>query len=179
MSDIDWGNIKNEMGGNSNYKVYAPVGKYKAKCIGVEFKEVGTNGSIIQKFEFEDGEYKYPTADHWLSFKNDHWRLWHNKCLMVVLGASEENAKKAVEVCESKNKKEDIVKSYEQAYSKLLSKKPEVEIEVYSDGKYSKTEFMDGRVAMPHENVEQKDDDVAPTDIPDDDEITMDDIPFN
>ena len=80
---------------------------------------------------------------------------------------------------ESKNKKEDIVKSYEQAYSKLLSKKPEVEIEVYSDGKYSKTEFMDGRVAMPHENVEQKDDDVAPTDIPDGDEITMDDIPFN
>lgn len=175
MSNIDWNNIQSEMGGD--YKSYAPDGNYKTKCIGVELKEVGNNGSIVQKFQFEDGEYAYPTADHWLSFKNDSWRVWHNKCLMVVLGASEENARKAVEVCEGKEKKEDIVKAYQQAYDKLLAKKPEVEIEVYTDGKYSKTEFADGQVAMPHDSKPAESSESV---VEDEDEFTLDasELPF-
>lgn len=175
MPSIDWDNIQNEMGGN--FKAYAPDGKYKTKCIGVEIKEVGQNKSIIQKFQLEDGEYAYPTADHWLSFNNDSWRAWHNKCLMEVLGATEENAKKAVEVCESKEKKEDKVKAYQQAYDKLLAKKPEVEIEVYTDGKYSKTEFADSRVAMPHDS---KPAESSESIVEDDDEFTLDasELPF-
>ena len=145
----DWGNLKEEMGGK--FKNYYADGDYKAKCDGVEIKEVGSNGSVIMKFHFEEtDEGQYPTADHWLSFKNENWRKWHNRCLMIVLGASSDNAEKAVDMCENKSGKDNIVKAYEAAYKKLLSKKPEVLIEVYNDGKYARAEFKDRSVAMPH-----------------------------
>ena len=157
----DWKALKDEMGGN--FKTYAEDGDYKAKCDSIEIKEVGQNGSIIMKFGFEATDVQFPTADHWLSFKNDNWRKWHNRCLMVVLGASEEAAEKAVDVCESKSGKENIVKAYEQAYKKLVAKKPEVEIEVYTENDYARAEFKDRSVAMPHGNEpakESKGDDV-------------------
>lgn len=148
---IDWNSVQESAGGN--FKNYYADGKYKAKCDGVEIKEVGSNGSVIMKFHFEDtSEAQYPTADHWLSFKNDAWRQWHNKCLMVVLGATDDGAKKAVEMAESKGGKENIIKGYEACYKKLLAKKPEVEIEVYTDEKgYARAEFKDRSVAMPHD----------------------------
>lgn len=146
---LDWQSIESEMGGN--YKKFYADGKYTAKCDGVEIKEVGQNGSVIMKFHFEEtDEAQYPTADHWLSFKNASWRAWHNKCLMVVLGATEAAAKKAVEVCESKDDKEAKVKAYEATYKKLLTKKPSVEIEVYTENGYARAEFVDRSVAMPH-----------------------------
>lgn len=157
----DWKALKDEMGGN--FKTYAEDGDYKAKCDSIEIKEVGQNGSIIMKFGFEATDVQFPTADHWLSFKNDNWRKWHNRCLMIVLGASEEAAEKAVDVCESKSGKENIVKAYEQAYKKLVAKKPEVEIEVYTENDYARAEFKDRSVAMPHGNEpakENKGDDV-------------------
>lgn len=157
----DWKALKDEMGGN--FKTYAEDGDYKAKCDSIEIKEVGQNGSIIMKFGFEATDVQFPTADHWLSFKNDNWRKWHNRCLMIVLGASEEAAEKAVDVCEGKSGKENIVKAYEQAYKKLVAKKPEVEIEVYTENDYARAEFKDRSVAMPHGNEpakENKGDDV-------------------
>lgn len=157
----DWKALKDEMGGN--FKTYAEDGDYKAKCDSIEIKEVGQNGSIIMKFGFEATDVQFPTADHWLSFKNDNWRKWHNRCLMIVLGASEEAAEKAVDVCEGKSGKENIVKAYEQAYKKLVAKKPEVDIEVYTENDYARAEFKDSRVAMPHGNEpakENKGDDV-------------------
>lgn len=157
----DWKALKDEMGGN--FKIYAEDGDYKAKCDSIEIKEVGQNGSIIMKFGFEATDVQFPTADHWLSFKNDNWRKWHNRCLMIVLGASEEAAEKAVDVCEGKSGKENIVKAYEQAYKKLVAKKPEVEIEVYTENDYARAEFKDRSVAMPHGNEpakENKSDDV-------------------
>ena len=102
------------------------------------------------KFHFEDTDVQYPTADHWLSFKNENWRKWHNRCLMIVLGASEDAAQKAVDICESKDGKDNIVKAYEATYKKLLAKKPTTKIEVYTDGKYARAEFVDRSVAMPH-----------------------------
>ena len=145
----DWNSLEEEMGGK--YKKFYADGPYTVKCDGVEIKEVGQNGSVIMKFHFEEtNEGQYPTADHWLSFKNEKWRKWHNKCLMVVLGASEENAKKAVDACEGKNNKDDVVKAYDSAYKKLLAKKPEVEIEVYTENNYARAEFRDRSVAMPH-----------------------------
>lgn len=157
----DWKALKDEMGGN--FKTYAEDGDYKAKCDSIEIKEVGQNGSIIMKFGFEATDVQFPTADHWLSFKNDNWRKWHNRCLMIVLGASEEAAEKAVDVCEGKSGKENIVKAYEQAYKKLVAKKPEVDIEVYTENDYARAEFKDRSVAMPHGNEpakENKGDDV-------------------
>ena len=110
----DWKALKDEMGGN--FKTYAEDGDYKVKCDSIEIKEVGQNGSIIMKFGFEATDVQFPTADHWLTFKEgkDNWRKWHNRCLMIVLGASEEAAEKAVDVCEGKSGKENIVKAYEQ-----------------------------------------------------------------
>lgn len=151
---IDWDDVQKNAGGN--FKNYYADGKYTAKCDGVEIKEVGQNGSVIMKFHFEEtDEAQYPTADHWLSFKNDAWRQWHNKCLMVVLGATEENAKKGVEMAESKSGKENIIKGYEACYKKLLAKKPEVEIEVFTENNYARAEFTDRTVAMPHDDEGQ------------------------
>lgn len=177
---LDWDKIQEESG--SKFKAYYADGKYKAKCDDVEIKEVGDKGSVIMKFHFaETDEAQFPTADHWLSFKNDSWRAWHNKCLMVVLGASEDNAKKAVEICEGKSSKEDKVKAYEQTYKKLLAKKPEVEIEVFTENNYARAEFTDRSVAMPHDNEPQKEapkDDIIDNPVEGAEEISLDDMPF-
>lgn len=180
MAGLDWDSIQESAGGG--YKNYYADGDYKAKCDGVEIKEVGSNGSVIMKFHFEEGDDgQFPTADHWLSFKNDAWRQWHNKCLMVVLGATDDGAKKAVEMAESKSGKENIIKGYEACYKKLLAKKPEVEIEVYTDEKnYARAEFKDRSVAMPHDNDVQKKADENPLDGATDasEEIDLSDVPF-
>lgn len=178
MSNINWDALAEE--NDHGYKDYADDGKYTVKCTGVEIKEVGTNGSVVQKFQFEETDVQFPTADHWLSFKNAGWRQWHNKNLMVLLGASEENAKKAVEMCEGKDNKDSIVRAYEQTYKKLLSKKPEVEIEVFTDGKYARADFTSSSVRMnrPEQEEKKADEDVVPTDAEVDNEITEDMIPF-
>ena len=151
----NWEELANDFGGN--YKPYLKDGLYKVKANGVEIKEVGTNGSVIQKFSFEDlDENSVPTVDHWLSFKNANWRKWHNRCLMIMFGLTKEQAEKTVDICEKTDDKATIIKTYQQMYKKLLDKKPEVEIEVYTtqgnDGKYyARAEFTDRSVAMPHD----------------------------
>lgn len=182
MAGINWDDVQEKAGGE--FKNFYADGDYTVKCDGVEIKEVGTNGSVIMKFHFEEGkDGQYPTADHWLSFKNDAWRQWHNKCLMQVLGASEDSAKKGVEMAESKDGKENVIKGYEACYKKLLAKKPEVKIEVYTEvnpnnGKeYARAEFKDRNVAMPHDNNQQKND--SAEDIIDSgEEIDLSDVPF-
>lgn len=172
----DWDNLKDEMGGN--FKNYYADGDYKAKCDSVEIKEVGTNGSVIMKFHFEEtDDGQYPTADHWLSFKNEKWRKWHNRCLMIALGATADSAEKAVDMCESKSGKDNIVKAYEQVYKKLLAKKPEVDIEVYTDGKYARAEFKDRSVNMNNGN-KKEDKEPANTIIEEGEEIEIDSLPF-
>ena len=176
---IDWAKVEEDAG--SKYKNYAKPAIYKVKCVDIEIKEVGSNGAVAQEFIFaEDDQHKYPKATHWLSFKNDSWRQWHNRQLMVVLGSSESTAEKAIDKIEALGDKEKIMKGYETAYKSLLKKKPEVEIEVFPDGKYSRSEFTDDRVAMPHDDANQStvDDEITPEDIPED-EIDLSEIPFN
>lgn len=175
---IDWGKVQEDAG--SKFKSYASAGKYKVKCVDVDIHEVGTNGSIAQDFLFEeDDDKQYPKATHWLSFKNDSWRQWHNLQLMQVLGSTEDTAKKAIEKIEALGGKDKIVKGYETAYKSLLKKKPEVEIDVFPDGKYSRAEFTDGRVAMPHDdNRSASTDDVTPEDINDEVDLSLEDLPF-
>ena len=156
----NWEELDKEMGGN--FKNYATDGKYNVKCNGVEIKEVGSNGSVIMKFGFEEGDVKYPTADHWLSFKNENFRKYHSRNLMMVLGAAKDAAQKAVDMCESKSGKDAIVKAYDQTFSKLTSKKPAVEIEVYTENGYARAEFTDRSVAMPHGEEPQKSSTEAP-----------------
>ena len=70
------------------------------------------------------------------------------KELLTVLSGNEENAKKVCEMAESKGSFDYAVQGYEKAFTTLSKKTPEVEIEVYPDGKYSRAEFTDRRVAM-------------------------------
>lgn len=180
---LDWDNIQEQMGGQ--FKDYANDGKYTVKCTGVEIKEVGTNGSVIMKFGFEENEkFQFPTADHWLSFKNDSWRAWHNKNLFELFGLSEDQAKKSVEMAEGKDSKENKIKAYEQLYKKLLAKKPEVEIEVFTEenpnnGKaYARADFTARSVAMPRDNDKPTNDDPLAGAEDVSNEISDGDIPF-
>ena len=98
---------------------------------------------------------------------------------MQVLGSTEDTAKKAIEKIEALGDKDKIAKGYETAYKSLLKKNPEIEIEVYLDGKYSRAEFTDGRVAMPHDdNSSQVAADITPEDINDETDLSLEDLPF-
>lgn len=176
---INWGEAEEKAGGN--FKDYAPAGTHKVKLVSVDHHEAGQNGSIAQDFKFaEDDSYQYPKVTHWLSFKNDNWRFIHNRSLMMLFGASKENAQKAIEICESKSKKEDIVKAYQQAYERLIAKKPEVEIEVWPDGKYSRADFTSSSVRMSHPDDEPYEKSETGDDIMQSgEEISLDtDLPF-
>lgn len=162
------------------YKNYVNDGDYTVKCDGVEIKEVGQNGSVVMKFHFvETEEEKFPTADHWLSFKNADWRQKHNRKLMKVLGASEENADKAVEIIEKATEKKDIMDGYQKAYDKLLAKTPGVKIEVYTKTSgYPGAEFKDRSVAMPHESGGKRPETEQESPLEGAEKVDIADIPF-
>ena len=176
---INWGEAEEKAGGN--FKDYAPAGVYKVKVAGIDIHEAGNNGSIAQDFKLAEDDYQYPKITHWLSFKNENWRFVHNRELMMLLGATKEDAQKAVELCESKGTKENIAKAYQQAYERLIKKNsPEVEIETWPDGKYSRADFTSTSVRMSHPDDEPYQKQDSAEDIIDSgDAITDDlDIPF-
>ena len=150
---IDWDAIDQEYAGG-DFLPYAEPGKYKVVCDSVEFKQAGSKGNYVMKFHFADKDgVKFPTADHWLVKDKQNWRVKHCKDLFMVLGADEAKAKKGCELAESKDSFDYAVQAYEQGFNALLKKvQPEVEIEVDKDGKYSRAEFTDGRVAMRHDD---------------------------
>lgn len=144
----DWDKINEQYA--SNFVEYAPDGNHKVKVEKVNIHEVGQNGAVAMDFLFEEGDYKYPKATHWMTFKpgKDNWRKYHTKQLLVVLGLPEETAEKSVDNAEAKEVKDAMIKVYQATFDKLLARKPEVEIEVWKDGKYSTAEFTDNRVRM-------------------------------
>jgi len=149
---INWDSIEEEYKGG-DFKDYAPEGKYTVKLASVEVKPAGSKGNCIVKFKFEDtDQYQFPTADHWMSKDKTNWRIKHMKELLTVLSGNEENAKKVCEMAESKGDFDYAVKSYTKAFEALAKRGPETEIEVYPDGKYSRAEFTDRRVAMKRDN---------------------------
>lgn len=179
----DWKALAEEQG--PKFKPYAADGKYTVKVADVEFREVGTNGSIAAEFKFEEtDDYQLPKATHWLSFKNDNWRKWHFKCLLETLGVATANAEKAVDACEGKADKDAKVKAYEQTFKKAAARHQEVEIKVFtelneSNGKaYARAEFTDPAVAMSHDSKPQTE--PAQEDVLEDGEdIDIDGIPFD
>lgn len=173
---MNWDEIEGKYGGNH----YADIGKHTVKCTELEIKEVGSKGSVIQKFSFEgeDGT-KYPTADHWLSFKNDNWRAYHELQLLLVLGADKEKAKKAIEIAEKSSSKEEKIKCYQKAFDVLLQKQPTVEIEIIEedhDGKSFKVaDFADRSVNMLHGSEKKSNNVLADAeDVSDDISISLD-----
>lgn len=183
----DWNKLKEEMG--PKFKPYAGDGVYKVKVADVEFREVGTNGSIAAEFKFEEADtYQFPKATHWLSFKNEGYRKWHFKCLLETLGIATANAEKAIDACESKDSKDAKVKAYEQAFKKAAARHQEVEIEVFTElnqsngKKYARAEFVNPAVAMPHDSAPAKAQDVLPEAdevLEDGEAIDLDEIPFD
>lgn len=167
---INWGSIDEKY--NNGFKNYALPGIYTVKCDGVEFKQVGSKGNYIMKFHFaETDDTQFPTADHWLSKTNENWRIYHSKNLFVVLGSTEEKAKKGCEMAESKDNFDDKAKVYEKGFQTLLMKQPEVEIEVFQDGKYTRAEFRSRLVAMPHDDATNN---TADSIIDDSEELSLD-----
>lgn len=180
--ELNWDDIEKNAGGD--FKDYAPDGKYEAKLDSVDVREVGTNGSIAVEFILaEDDRYQYPKITHWLSFKNDNWRRWHFKQIFAVLGLTDEQAKKTIEVCEDKGDKDAIVKAYESAFKKVAQKHPSIELDVFTehndanDKDYARGEFRDSRVAMPHDSKPATEK-VEETKTEDNGDITLSDLPF-
>ena len=141
MAALDWDAMSEQYG--SKYKDYAPAGIWKAKVDSVENRKSST-GTIWQEFKFQDSEkYAFPKVSHPLSEKNANWRAWHWKELFMLMGATEENAKKAVESCEGKANFTQIQAAYCSAMERLVNKHPEIEIETWKDGKYMRADFND------------------------------------
>lgn len=161
MSNIDWEKAEASVP-SGNFKDYAMPGTYTVAVTGVEIHELAS-GSVAEDFIIAEDENKYPKVTHWLSFKNDNWRVLHQRNLMMLFGLVKENAQKTVEICESKGDKKNIIAAYQQTYDKLLKKMPTVEIEVWKEdgSKYSEAEFTDSKVRMkkPGDTYEKKDDD--------------------
>lgn len=173
MAGINWDDIEEQYG--SQYKDYAEDGVYKVKCDGVEIKDAGTKGNKVVKFHFEDTDnFQFPTADHWMVKDKAGWRIKHMKDLFVALGATEEKAKKCCELAEAKDDFEYAAKAYQKGFDTLLSKKPEVEIEVYTEGKYARAEFTNRSVAMRRDN-DKKDEPMSGAEEVD---LTDVDLPF-
>ena len=109
------------------------------------------------------------------------FRAHHYKEIMKVLGASEENARKAVEVCEGKANREAIADAYTQAFNKLAQKHPTIKLEVSTEvnqGKeYARGEFKDPAVHFGNSKPKETTTDVVPEDVPEGD-IDLSDIPF-
>lgn len=180
MGQTDWDALGEQYA--NKYKDYAKPGTYKVRISEVKIHEVGTNGAIAQDFIFAETDVQYPKATHWLTFKSgkDGWRKYHNKMLMMLLGASEEGAEKNIDACEAKTNKDAIVKAYQDAYKRLAAKNPEVEIDVWQEGKYGRAEFADSTVRMSRPDEDRKETASAADDILEDAEPADDlDIPFN
>lgn len=145
---IDWEQVEkdNEM----KYKDYAPEGTHTTKVAEVAIQEASTGSKGIRFVLAENDEYKFPKygATAWLSSKNPGWRQHHMKELFVVLGFTEDQARKAVEQCEDKD---DLAKAYLAMFEKALPKSKEVEVAVYKrneDDQYTTWDFASEKVRM-------------------------------
>lgn len=173
---IDWSAIDEQY--SNDFKEYAKPGIYTVKCDGVEFKQVGAKGNYVMKFHFAETEdTQFPTADHFLTKDKDNWRIHHTKNLFLVLGATEDRAKKGCEMAEEKGSFDYAVQIYEKGFQTLLQKKPEVEIEVYQDGKYTRAEFRSRLVAMSHDDADKNTAD-AIVDSGEEINLDLDTLPF-
>ncbi len=179
---IDWEKIEEENKGG--FKPYAADGNYEAKLDSVTQRTSGS-GTIFFEFNFEeDDEFQYPKVSRAL-FKDEKlsFRIHHYKEIMKVLGASEENARKAVEVCEGKANREAIADAYTDTFNRLAKKHPKVKIEVFTEennGKsYARGEFADPSIHFNNnKKAEPKTAEALPSDDEVDGEVSVDSIPF-
>lgn len=125
---LNWEAIEAEASNNKNFKDYAPNGEHTVKVNEVTKRD---NGKGWFEFTFEDTEYKFPKLS-FAFFRDEkiNYRAHYYKEVMKQLGANEDQARKAVEVCEGKSGRENVFKAYVDAFGRLAKKHPELTIEV-------------------------------------------------
>lgn len=181
-NDFNWNDMEEEF--KSDFKPYAEDGNYEVTLDSVTQKTAGT-GTIFFEFNFkEDDAVQYPKVSR-AFFKDEKkkFRAFHYRNIMMVLGASKENAQKAVESCEGKANREAIAETYVQAFNRLAQKHPTVKLEVTTEannGKnYARGEFADPTIHFSNNKKSAaKADDVLPTDNEATGDIDIDNIPF-
>lgn len=181
---MDWNKIDEE--NKKEFKDYVANGDYDVKLDSVVLKTFD-NGGMAFKFAFEETDTtKYPEATRsFFSDEKKNFRCYHYRNLMMVLGASKENAQKAVEACEGGKNREAVADKYAQAFNRLAQKHPVVKIEVRDqydrDGKprvsakgktYQESEFKDPSVYFPSNKKSTQSGDILPSD----GEVTEDDL---
>lgn len=190
MADINWGQIDEE--NKKEFKDYAVNGDYDVKVKEVKLKTFD-NGGMVFEFAFEDDDNtQFPAATK-AFFKDEskNFRCYHYRNLMMVLGASKENAQKAVEACEGGKNREAIADKYTQAFNRLAQKHPVVKIEVRDqydrDGRprvsakgktYQESEFKDPSVYFPSNKKTAQSGDIIPSDGEVAEDIDVDSLPF-
>lgn len=124
---LNWDAIEKEAQENS-FKDYAPNGVHE---VTVESAKINENGNGWFDFQFKETEVKYPKLS-FAFFGDDkqNFRAHYYKEVMKALGATEENARKAVDVCESKENRPAVHKAYADAFSRLAKRHPKIQIEV-------------------------------------------------
>ena len=128
MSNLDWNTIEKEATTNKQYLDYAPNGEHTVKVKEATKRD---NGNGWFEFTFEDTEYKFPKLSFALfSDAKINYRAHYYKEVMKLLGCTEDQARKAVEVCEGKDGRENVFKAYADAFGKLAKKHPQMTIEV-------------------------------------------------
>lgn len=128
MANLDWNTIEEESKSNKQYLDYAPNGEHTVKVKEATKRD---NGNGWFEFTFEDTEYKFPKLS--FAFFGDakiNYRAHYYKEVMKLLGCTEDQARKAVEVCEGKDGRENVFKAYADVFGKLAKKHPEMAIEV-------------------------------------------------
>lgn len=130
MSNIklDWNEIEKEATMNNQFLDYAPNGEHQVKVKEAIKKD---NGNGWFDFTFEDAEYKFPKLSFaFFSDEKIKYRAHYYKEIMKLLGCTEEQARKAVEACESKDSRNDVFSAYADIFSRLAKKHPKLDIEV-------------------------------------------------
>lgn len=182
MSNLNWDTIESENA--SQFKEYAPEGEHTTTVESVELVTAKTGNKGIRFNLKETEEYQFPK--YGVTFynpKRDSWRQHHLKELFVTLGATEDQARKAVEQCEDKS---DKIDAYVQMFTKFLPKQKPFEVVVFkenADDKYPTWDFKrsDARMTYPKSDGADKTStrDVIPDidEVPDG-EILESEIPF-
>ena len=180
MSNLNWDAIEEE--NKAQYKNYAPEGDYTTVLEGVEKVTAKTGNTGIRFNLKETDEYKFPKyGATFYNTNKDSWRQHHLKEIFVAIGATEEQARKAVEACEGKS---DLMDAYAQMFTKFLPKQKPFEVVVFkenADDQYPTWEFKNDKARMKYPSKESKSTaaDIIPTvDEVADDEISLEDVPF-
>lgn len=124
---LNWDEIEAEAAENS-FKQYAENGEHTVSVAEVVYKD---NGNGWFEMTFEDSDVKYPKLS--IAFFGDDKikrRAHYYKEVMKLLGATEDQARKAVDTCEGKSSRADVAKMYTDIFNRLAKKHPKIKIEV-------------------------------------------------